>query len=96
MPIYLYECSKCKKSVELLFKIGDTNSPFPCDCGGTMYKRITTSSFVVKGGTPKFCGKPEGLAELDANIDELESRKAQNKKEKEQKELDNLTKKYFV
>lgn len=76
--------------------MGETNYPYPCDCGGTCRKQIAISSFVVKGGTPKFCGKPDGLNELDSNIDELEMRKAQKKDEREQEKLSKLSKKHFV
>lgn len=97
LPIYEYQCGKCGKIKELFTQTYGFLT-IDCEyCRGTMHKQITKSfSFSVQGGTPIYGFKPEGLEELDANIDELELRKAQKKKEKEQKELDKLTKKYFV
>ncbi|MBI5640295.1 MAG: zinc ribbon domain-containing protein [Nitrospirae bacterium] len=49
MPIYEYGCQKCKKHHEVMQRI--TESPLTkCpDCGGKMKKKISNTSFVLKG-----------------------------------------------
>ena len=49
MPIYEYECAKCKKHHEIMRKI--TAKPLTkCpDCGGELQKLISNTSFVLKG-----------------------------------------------
>jgi len=52
MPIYEYECEKCGNPIDLLQKIGDA-PPAKCEkCGakGKMKRRVSRSSFVLKGG----------------------------------------------
>ena len=54
MPIYEYVCTACGKEEELLQRVGDP--PPPCThetCsrqGQTMEKRVSRSSFELKGG----------------------------------------------
>ncbi len=52
MPIYEYVCGHCQKLTEVLQKISD---PHPtvcshCQKAGAMTKRISQTSFVLKGG----------------------------------------------
>lgn len=52
MPIYEYECEKCGTPVDLIQKIGE-KPPAKCEkCGakGKMKRRVSKSSFVLKGG----------------------------------------------
>ncbi|MBK7863315.1 MAG: zinc ribbon domain-containing protein [Archangiaceae bacterium] len=52
MPIYEYECEKCGNPIDVLQKIGDP-APAKCEkCGakGKMKRRVSKSSFVLKGG----------------------------------------------
>jgi len=52
MPIYEYECEKCGHEIDLLQKIGE-GPPAKCEkCGakGKMKRRVSKSSFVLKGG----------------------------------------------
>jgi putative FmdB family regulatory protein len=49
MPIYEYECQKCKKHHELMQKITDKPCAQCPDCGGKMKKLISNTSFVLKG-----------------------------------------------
>jgi putative FmdB family regulatory protein len=49
MPVYEYECLKCKKRHEIMQKITEhplTDCP---DCGGKMKKMISATTFVLKG-----------------------------------------------
>ena len=47
MPIYEYICKKCDRTNELLQKFNDL--PPVCECGTTMTKIISTSTFHLKG-----------------------------------------------
>jgi putative FmdB family regulatory protein len=48
MPINVYECKKCKASVEKLEKIGEVS--LKCDkCGTALKKIICGGNFVLKG-----------------------------------------------
>lgn len=49
MPIYEYECQKCKKLHEVMQKITEKPLSKCPDCGGRMKKMISNSSFVLKG-----------------------------------------------
>jgi putative FmdB family regulatory protein len=52
MPRYLYECSKCKKQLELEQSISARTAPLCCepDCGGIeMESIIQKTTFVLKG-----------------------------------------------
>lgn len=66
MPIYEFLCDKCKSEREEIRKISD-DLPI-CSCGNTMHKKISLSSFHLKGGgwyttdykeKPKEKSKPE-------------------------------------
>ena len=47
MPIYIYECDKCKGTLKVLQKMSD---PPPECCGKPAKKVMGRSSFVLKGG----------------------------------------------
>ena len=49
MPIYEYECEKCGKQCEVLQKFHDDPMHTCPECGGTMHKLISQTSFVLKG-----------------------------------------------
>ena len=52
MPIYEFRCNKCSQDVELLMKMSDpppANCP-SCHTEGSLIKRISKTSFVLKGG----------------------------------------------
>lgn len=49
MPIYEYRCEKCGREVELLQHHGAGTVP-GCDaCGGRMKRKISATSFILKG-----------------------------------------------
>lgn len=50
MPVYEYECSKCKKVFEVQQHIADEPVAVCPDCGGPVHKLISRSSFQLKGG----------------------------------------------
>jgi putative FmdB family regulatory protein len=49
MPVYEYQCAKCKKEFEVMQKITDEPLSECSDCGGELKKLITNTSFVLKG-----------------------------------------------
>ena len=49
MPIYEYECSGCKKVHEVMQKITEEPLTKCPRCGGKLRKKISNTSFVLKG-----------------------------------------------
>lgn len=49
MPIYEYGCTKCGKHHEVMQKITEKPLSKCPDCGGAMKKKISNTSFVLKG-----------------------------------------------
>ena len=49
MPIYEYECAKCKKQHEVMQKITEKPLKKCPDCGGSLRKLMSSTSFVLKG-----------------------------------------------
>jgi putative FmdB family regulatory protein len=48
MPIYEYECEKCKKKTEAVQKVFD--KPLSqCSCSGKLKRIISKSTFILKG-----------------------------------------------
>jgi putative FmdB family regulatory protein len=49
MPIYEYECAKCRKTIEVIQKMSDKPLKKHQGCGGTLTKLISASGFQFKG-----------------------------------------------
>lgn len=49
MPIYEFECQKCKGKKEFLTSNNHDSIPLKCGCGGIYKKMISHSSFILKG-----------------------------------------------
>jgi len=49
MPIYIYQCDRCKKEIELFQKISDPPPQICEKCGGRLKKLISNTSFILKG-----------------------------------------------
>ena len=49
MPIYEYGCTKCGKHHEVMQKMSDEPLTKCPDCGGELKKKISNTSFVLKG-----------------------------------------------
>ena len=49
MPIYEYECQKCRTLHEVMQKITEKPLSKCPDCGGRLKKKISNTSFVLKG-----------------------------------------------
>jgi putative FmdB family regulatory protein len=63
MPIYEYECRKCKAHVEILQKITDKPLTKCRKCGGKLEKQWSTTSFQLKGTgwyATDYAGKKSG------------------------------------
>jgi putative FmdB family regulatory protein len=50
MPIYEYECQKCKKIFEFTQGIKEPKKDLCEECGGALERIISPSGFVLKGG----------------------------------------------
>lgn len=50
MPLYEYRCSKCGKTFEVLQKFSDAPLKRHKECGGTVHRLVSASSFQLKGG----------------------------------------------
>jgi putative FmdB family regulatory protein len=49
MPIYEYVCEKCGNQIEKLSALRGGAENIPCPCGGVAHKKISLSSFQLKG-----------------------------------------------
>jgi putative FmdB family regulatory protein len=49
MPIYEYRCRKCAHEFELFQKISDTPAKKCPECGGTVDRLVSSTSFSLKG-----------------------------------------------
>ncbi|WP_028317690.1 FmdB family zinc ribbon protein [Desulfobulbus elongatus] len=50
MPVYEYECSGCQKVFEVQQRMADEPLSVCPECGGSVRKLISMSSFQLKGG----------------------------------------------
>lgn len=50
MPVYEYECGGCSKAFEVQQRIADKPLTICSECGGTLRKLISMTSFQLKGG----------------------------------------------
>lgn len=50
MPIYEYHCLDCKKGHEIIQKFSDPPLTICPACGGELEKKLSLSSFQLKGG----------------------------------------------
>jgi putative FmdB family regulatory protein len=49
MPIYEYQCAKCGAHIEVIQKVGDPPPKRCSKCKGKLEKRISRTSFQLKG-----------------------------------------------
>ncbi|NBX93787.1 MAG: zinc ribbon domain-containing protein [Proteobacteria bacterium] len=49
MPLYEYDCSGCKKRLEMIQKFSDSPLNVCPDCGSTLTKAMSLGSFQLKG-----------------------------------------------
>jgi putative FmdB family regulatory protein len=49
MPLYEYDCEKCQKHMEVIQKFSDAPLQECPDCKGVLVKRLSLTSFQLKG-----------------------------------------------
>lgn len=49
MPIYVYQCNKCKKEIEIFQRITDPPIKKCKNCGSNLKKLISKTSFILTG-----------------------------------------------
>jgi putative FmdB family regulatory protein len=72
MPLYEYECRKCKAHIEILQKITDKPLSKCRKCGGRLEKQWSQSGFQFKGSgwyVTDYAGKKSGGKEEKASAD---------------------------
>jgi putative FmdB family regulatory protein len=83
MPLYEYECRKCKAHIEILQKIGDKPLTKCRQCGGRLEKQWSQSGFQFKGSgwyVTDYAGKKTGGKEERASgASEAKSQKSETK-----------------
>lgn len=72
MPIYEYQCQKCKAHIEILQKIADKPLAKCRKCGGRLEKQWSQSGFQFKGSgwyVTDYANKKTGGKEEKAGVD---------------------------
>jgi putative FmdB family regulatory protein len=72
VPIYEYECRKCKAHIEILQKIADKPLVKCSKCGGRLEKQWSQSGFQFKGSgwyVTDYAGKKSGGKEEKSSAD---------------------------
>lgn len=88
MPIYEYECRKCKAHIEVFQKVSD-KPPTKCrNCGGRLEKQISASAIQFKGSgwyVTDYAGKAtkDSKAESEAKTEKSENSEKSDKTTKE-------------
>lgn len=89
MPIYEYQCEKCKKSFERFQRISDKPLENCPDCDGAIKRLISQTSFSLKGGgwykdgyssAKKDVGKTSTTKSKQKNEKKANTPKVENKK----------------
>ena len=86
MPIYEYECRKCKAHMEVFQKISD-KPPSKCrKCGGKMERKISAPAIQFKGSGWYVTDYASKTTKSDRNESESTSETKTDKSEKKSKE----------
>ncbi|MGZ5748043.1 MAG: FmdB family zinc ribbon protein [Caldimonas sp.] len=85
MPIYEYECQKCKKVFEYTQSIKEPKKDLCEECGGALERLISPSGFVLKGGgwykdLYSSSKKPDSKAEAKSDSPKTETKTTETKK----------------
>lgn len=91
MPLYEYRCAKCGKTFEVLQKFSDAPLKRHKDCGGSVERLVSASSFQLKGGgwyaegyakaPPSAEAKKDGGGEAKSNGESKAETKSESKSE---------------
>lgn len=89
MPIYEFECQKCKERVEVFQKMNDEH-PVKCKkCGGRLEKLVSASAIQFKGSgwyVTDYAGKARKAAEKAEKDTAVSDDKKSDKADKKSKE----------
>jgi len=55
LPLYEFQCERCGKITEKLYRMSDSSMPYKCDCGATA-KKIISRLGIVRVGDGKLYG----------------------------------------
>ncbi len=91
MPIYEYECRKCKAHQEVMQKISDKPLTKCQKCGGQLEKQWSNTSFQFKGSgwyVTDYAGKKSEEATISTEAESKESTDESKKSAGESKESD--------
>jgi putative FmdB family regulatory protein len=95
MPIYEFECRKCKDRLEVFQKMSD-KPPVKCrKCGGRLEKQISASAIQFKGSgwyVTDYAGNGRKAAEKAERETATSSEKSEKKDEKKSDKSDKKTK----
>ena len=86
MPIYEYECTKCKSHTEAFQKVNDKPLTKCAKCGGRLEKLISAPAIQFKGSgwyVTDYSKKSGQTSESDGKKDEKASDKKSDKKTKD-------------
>lgn len=89
MPIYEYECQKCKKTTEVFQKINDKPLAKCPKCGGRVEKLISASAIQFKGSgwyVTDYAGKSQRPSEKSESDSSSKDEKSSDKTEKKTKD----------
>jgi putative FmdB family regulatory protein len=91
MPIYEFECQKCKAHTEVFQKMND-KSPTKCDkCGGRLEKQVSASAIQFKGSgwyVTDYAGNGKKAAEKAESEAASASDKSSDSEKKDSKKSD--------
>ena len=79
MPIYEYECQKCKAHTEIMQKVTDKPLTRCRKCGGRLEKQWSSTSFQLKGSgwyLTDYAGKKSEAKEENKKADAKEEKKS--------------------
>ncbi len=89
MPIYEYQCKKCRKTFDYMQKFSDPPKAKCEACGGKLEKQMSASGFILKGGgwykdlyaSPKPGSQTESSAKSEAKSEAKAEAKSEAKAE---------------
>jgi putative FmdB family regulatory protein len=79
VPLYEYRCAKCGKVIEVLQKFSDPPLKRHKECGGSVKRLVSASSFQLKGGGWYASGYSKESPKADSSGDGSSEGKAESK-----------------
>jgi putative FmdB family regulatory protein len=81
VPLYEYRCSKCGKTIEVLQKFSDAPLKRHKECGGSVKRLVSASSFQLKGGGWYASGYSKESPKAESSGDSKSESKGESKSE---------------